>query len=83
MLFEKNMFADCSKAELEMMVRAIEKDESCGLLTSGYEAMACQIERIQRYLSIDYEKKRFDSASAYNMAQKELYEEIAKRYFES
>jgi hypothetical protein len=83
MLFEKNMFADCSKAELEMMFRAIEKDESCGLLTFGYEAMARQIERIQRYLSIDYEKKRFDSASAYNMAQKELYEEISKRYFES
>ena len=83
MLFEKNMFADCSKAEIEMMVRAIEKDESCGLLTFGYEAMARQIERIQRYLSIDYEKKRFDSASAYNMAQKELYEEISKRYFES
>lgn len=83
MLFEKNMFADCSKDELEMIVRAIEKDESCGLLTSGYKAMACQIERIQKYLSIDYERKRFDSASAYNLAKEELYDEIAERYFKS
>lgn len=82
MLFEKNMFADCSKDELEMIVRAIEKDESCGLLTSGYKAMACQIERIQKYLSIDYERKRFDSASAYNIAKEELYDEIAERYFQ-
>lgn len=82
MLFEKNMFTDCSKAELETMVEAIKKDESCGLLTFGYKAMACQIERIQKYLSIDYERKPFDSASAYNIAQKELYEEIAERYFQ-
>ena len=82
MLFEKNMFADCSKAELETMVKAIKKDESCGILTSGYKAMAYQIERIQKYLSVDYERKLFDSASAYNLAKKELYDEIAERYFQ-
>lgn len=82
MLFKKNMFADCSKAELETMVKAIKKDESCGLLTSGYKTMVYQIERIRRYLSVDYEKHPFDQVAAYNLAKKELYDEIAERYFQ-
>lgn len=81
MLFEKNMFADYSKDELEIVVNAIKKDREEGLLISGYDAMKVQIERIRRYLSVDYEKHPFDQVAAYRIAEKELYDEIAKRYF--
>ena len=81
MLFEKNMFADYSKDELETVINAIKKDRGEGLLISGYNAMNVQIERIRRYLSVDYEKYPFDKVAAYRIAEKELYDEIAKRYF--
>ena len=79
--FEKNMFAGCSKNELETVINAIKKDREEGLLISGYDAMKVQIERIRRYLSVDYEKHPFDQVAAYKIAEKELYDEIAERYF--
>lgn len=83
MIFEKNMFAGYSKNELETVINAIKKDRKEGLLISGYDAMNVQIERIRRYLSVDYEKHPFDQVTAYNLAEKELYDEIAERYFKS
>lgn len=83
MIFEKNMFAGCSKNELETVINAIKKDRKEGLLISGYDAMNVQIERIRRYLSADYEKHPFDQVAAYKIAEKELYDEIAERYFKS
>lgn len=81
MIFEKNMFAGCSKNELETVINAIKKDREEGLLISGYDAMKVQIERIRRYFSVDYEKHPFDQVAAYKIAEKELYDEIAERYF--
>lgn len=81
MLFKRNMFANYSKNELETVINAIKKDRKQGLLTSGYDAMKIQIERIQRYLSVDYDKHPFDQVAAYKIAEKELYDEIAERYF--
>lgn len=81
MIFEKNMFAGCSKNELETVINAIKKDREEGLLISGYDAMKVQIERIRRYLSVDYEKHPFDQVAAYKIVEKELYDEIAERYF--
>mgnify|MGYP007018419880 CR=1 FL=1 len=83
MIFEKNMSAGYSKNELETVINAIKKDRKEGLLISGYDAMNVQIERIRRYLSVDYEKHPFDQVAAYNLAEKELYDEIAERYFKS
>lgn len=83
MIFEKNMFAGHSKNELETVVNAIKKDRKEGLLISGYDTMKVQIERIRRYLSVDYEKHPFDQVAAYKIAEKELYDEIAERYFKS
>lgn len=83
MIFEKNMFAGYSKNELETVVNAIKKDRKEGLLISGYDTMKVQIERIRRYLSVDYEKHPFDQVAAYKIAEKELYDEIAERYFKS
>lgn len=81
MLFEKNMFAGHSKNELETVINAIKKDREEGLLISGYDAMKVQIEHIRRYFSVDYEKHPFDKVAAYGIAEKELYDEIAERYF--
>lgn len=83
MIFEKNMFDGYSKNELETVVNAIKKDRKEGLLISGYDTMKVQIERIRRYLSVDYEKHPFDQVAAYKIAEKELYDEIAERYFKS
>lgn len=81
MLFEKNVFAGYSKNELETVINAIKKDREEGLLISGYDAMKVQIERIRKYLSVDYDRHPFDQVAAYRIAEKELYDEIAKRYF--
>lgn len=81
MIFEKNMFADCSRDELKRVLSAIYKDREQGLLIAGYNAMGKQIERIRRFLSVDYEKHPFDQVAAYRIAEKELYDEIAERYF--
>lgn len=70
MIFEKNMFAGCSKNELETVINAIKKDREEGLLISGYDAMKVQIERIRRYLSVDYEKHPFDQVAAYKIVEK-------------
>lgn len=79
LVFEKNLFYDCTKKELESMVEAIKKDQNEGLLVSGYEAMNDQIKRVQEHLGTP--GKPFDRVSAYNIAKEELYDEIAERYF--
>jgi hypothetical protein len=75
MLFEKGLFSDYSKQELKEVVDTLKKDEELGLLILGMKEMEQQIEQIQRHFT-------FDCVSAYNFAKKELYDEIAKRYFE-
>lgn len=47
LIFEKNLFYDCTKKELEKISEAIKKDQSNGVLTFGMEAMKVQIERIE------------------------------------
>lgn len=80
MIFEKNLFYDCTKKELEKISEAIKKDQSNGVLTFGMEAMKVQIERIRERFSAP--GKTFDRVSAYNLAKEELYDEIAERYFQ-
>ena len=79
LIFEKNLFYDCTKKELEKAVEAIKEDQSLGVLTFGMESMRVQIERIREHFSVP--GKAFDRVSAYNLAKEELYEEIAERYF--
>lgn len=80
LIFEKNLFYDCTKKELEKISEAIKKDQSNGVLTFGMEAMKVQIERIREHFSVPGEA--FDRVSAYNLAKEELYDEIAERYFQ-
>jgi hypothetical protein len=80
LIFEKNLFYDCTKKELEKISEAIKKDQSNGVLTFGMEAMKVQIERIREHFSVP--GKAFDRVSAYNLAKEELYDEIAERYFQ-
>ena len=76
LIFEKNLFYDCTKKELEEIAEAIKEDRNNGMLTFGMEAMKVQIERIRERFSIP------DRVSAYNLAKEELYDEIAERYFQ-
>ena len=80
LIFEKNLFYDCTKKELEKISEAIKKDQSNGVLTFGMEAIKVQIERIREHFSVP--GKAFDRVSAYNLAKEELYDEIAERYFQ-
>nr|DAZ79240.1 MAG TPA: hypothetical protein [Caudoviricetes sp.] len=80
LIFEKNLFYDCTKKELEKISEAIKEDQSNGVLTFGMEAMKVQIERIREHFSVP--GKAFDRVSAYNLAKEELYDEIAERYFQ-
>lgn len=80
LIFEKNLFYDCTKKELEKISEAIKKDQSNGVLTFGMEAMKVQIERIREHFSVP--GKAFDRVFAYNLAKEELYDEIAERYFQ-
>lgn len=80
LIFEKNLFYDCTKKELEKISEAIKEDQSNGVLTFGMEAMKVQIERIRKHFSVP--GKAFDRVSAYNLAKEELYDEIAERYFQ-
>nr|DAQ83610.1 MAG TPA: hypothetical protein [Caudoviricetes sp.] len=80
LIFEKNLFCDCTKKELEKISEAIKEDQSNGVLTFGMEAMKVQIERIREHFSVP--GKAFDRVSAYNLAKEELYDEIAERYFQ-
>ena len=80
LIFEKNLFYDCTKKELEKISEAIKKDQSNGVLTFGMEAMKVQIERIREHFGAP--GKAFDRVSAYNLAKEELYDEIAERYFQ-
>lgn len=80
LIFEKNLFYDCTKKELEKISEAIKEDQSNGVLTFGMEAMKVQIERIREHFSAP--GKTFDRVSAYNLAKEELYDEIAERYFQ-
>lgn len=80
LIFEKNLFYDCTKKELEKISEAIKEDQSNGVLTFGMEAMKVQIERIREHFSAP--GKAFDRISAYNLAKEELYDEIAERYFQ-
>ena len=80
LIFEKNLFYDCTKKELEKIVEAIKEDQINGVLTFGMEAMKAQIERIREHFSVP--GKAFDRVSAYNLAKEELYDEIAERYFQ-
>ena len=75
LIFEKNLFYDCTKKELEKISEAIKEDQSNGVLTFGMEAMKVQIERIREHFSVP--GKAFDRVSAYNLAKEELYDEIA------
>lgn len=81
LIFEKNLFYDCTKKELEKISEAIKEDQSNGVLTFGMEAMKVQIERIREHFSVP--GKAFDRVSAYNLAKEELYDEIAERYFQT
>ena len=78
LIFEKNLFYDCTKKELEKISEAIKEDQSNGVLTFGMEAMKVQIERIREHFSAP--GKTFDRVSAYNLAKEELYDEIAELY---
>lgn len=80
LIFEKNLFYDCTKKELEKISEAIKEDQSNGVLTFGMEAMKVQIERIREHFSAP--GKAFDRVAAYNLAKEELYDEIAERYFQ-
>lgn len=80
LIFEKNLFYDCTKKELEKISEAIKEDQSNGVLTFGMEAMKVQIERIREHFSVP--GKAFDRVSAYNLAKEELYDEIVERYFQ-
>lgn len=80
LIFEKNLFYDCTKKELEEVAEAIKKDRENGMLTFGMEVMKVQIERIREHFSVP--GKAFDRVSAYNLAKEELYDEIAERYFQ-
>ena len=80
MIFEKNLFYDCTKKELEKISEAIKEDQSNGVLVFGMKAMKVQIERIREHFSAP--GKAFDRVSAYNLAKEELYDEIAERYFQ-
>lgn len=80
LIFEKNLFYDCTKKELEKISEAIKKDQSNGVLTFGMETMKVQTERIREHFSAP--GKAFDRVSAYNLAKEELYDEIAERYFQ-
>ena len=80
LIFEKNLFYDCTKKELEKISETIKEDQSNGVLTFGMEAMKVQIERIREHFSVP--GKAFDRVSAYNLAKEELYDEIAERYFQ-
>lgn len=80
LIFEKNLFYDCTKKELEEIAEAIKEDRNNGMLTFGMEAMKVQIERIRERFSIP--GKTFDRVSVYNLAKEELYDEIAERYFQ-
>ena len=79
LIFEKNLFYDCTKKELGKIVEAIKEDRSNGVLTFGIDAMKVQIELIRERFSAP--GKAFDRVSAYNLAKEELYDEIAERYF--
>lgn len=79
LIFEKNLFYDCTKKELEEIAEAIKEDKNNGMLTFGMEAMKVQIKRIRERFSVS--GKAFDCVSAYNLAKEELYDEIAERYF--
>ncbi|RHQ27695.1 MULTISPECIES: hypothetical protein [Faecalibacterium] len=79
LIFEKNLFYDCTKKELEKIVEAIKEDKNNGVLTFGMEAMKVQIKRIRERFSVS--GNVFDCVSAYNLAKEELYDEIAERYF--
>lgn len=52
LIFEKNLFYDCTKKELEKISEAIKEDQSNGVLTFGMEAMKVQIERIREHFSV-------------------------------
>lgn len=80
LIFEKNLFCDCTKKELKKIVDAIKEDQSNGVLTFGMKVMKVQIERIRERFSVN--GKAFDCVSAYNLAKEELYDEIAERYFQ-
>lgn len=79
LIFEKNLFYDCTKKELKKIVEAIKEDKNNGVLTFGMEAMKVQIEQVRERFSVP--GKAFDRVSAYNLAKEELYDEIAERYF--
>lgn len=80
LIFEKNLFYDCTKKELENILETIKEDQSNGTLTFGMKAMKVQIERIREHFSAP--EKAFDRVSAYNLAKEELHDEIAERYFQ-
>lgn len=80
LVFEKNLFYDCTKKELKKITEAIKEDKNNGVLTFGMEAMKVQIERVIERFSVP--GKVFDCVSAYNLAKEELYDEIAERYFQ-
>ena len=52
LIFEKNLFYDCTKKELEEIAEAIKEDRNNGMLTFGMEAMKVQIERIRERFRI-------------------------------
>lgn len=79
LIFEKNLFYDCTKKELEKIVEAIKEDKNNGVFTFGMEAIKVQIKRIRERFSVS--GNVFDCVSAYNLAKEELYDEIAERYF--
>ena len=54
LIFEKNLFYDCTKKELEEIAEAIKKDRNDGMLTFGMEAMKVQIERIREQVLLKY-----------------------------
>lgn len=79
LIFEKNLFYDCTKKELKEIIEAIKEDKNNGVLTFGMKAMKVQIKRIRERFSVS--GNVFDCVSAYNLAKEELYDEIAERYF--
>lgn len=71
-VFENNMFSEYSKQELKEMFEDIRKFEEKGLISNCFMVEEVKIKSIF---------KRFSHPDAFNLAEKEFFDEIARRYF--
>ena len=71
-VFEKNMFSEYSKQELKEMFRDIRKFEEGGLISNCFMVEENKIKGLFKWLS---------HPDTFGLAEKEFFDEIAKRYF--